>query len=271
MPELPEVETTRRGIEPQLVGQTITGITIRKYQLRWPIAQTFKRALKGAYITRVSRRAKYLLIDTTKATIIIHLGMSGKLRIIDASSPVHAHDHVDWILNNKRVLRFTDPRRFGSIHYTQCNPLDHPLLRNLGPEPLARGFTGALLAQQAIGRRTAIKQFLMDSRQIAGLGNIYANEALFLAGIHPARKVNRLSIGRWERLAASIKYLLKQAIKAGGSTLRDFTRADGQPGYFQMKFQVYGRAGKTCTRCHGKLRGIRQGQRMTVYCPHCQR
>ena len=270
MPELPEVETTRCGIEPNIVGQTIERVVIRQPRLRWPVPLQLRKILPGMTIQQVSRRGKYLLLHTTAGTIIMHLGMSGSLRILSTDTSPEKHDHIDIVFTNHKVLRFRDPRRFGAMLWTEDDPSLHPLLRSLGPEPLSRKFTGDYLFQRSRGRKVSIKTFIMDSKVVVGVGNIYANEALFRAGIRPTRRAELISKGHYQDLVSSIKTVLKAAIKQGGTTLRDFTDGEGKPGYFRLSLQVYGRAGEPCKNCHGKIKQIRQGQRATYYCPHCQ-
>jgi len=270
MPELPEVETTRRGIEPHIKGQRIHKIIIRDHRLRWPIDPELPAILKQATIKKVQRRAKYLLLDCGCGTLIIHLGMSGSLRIQDAGMEPQKHDHVDLVFSNGKCLRFHDPRRFGSLLWTTENALEHPRLKGLGPEPLTEAFTADGLQHNAQGRKQAVKTFIMDSRVVVGVGNIYASEALFLAGIHPARAAGRISGKRYIALVDAIKQILCEAIAQGGTTLRDFTSSDGKPGYFAQSLNVYGRAGLACKRCGQAIKQLRQGQRSTYYCSHCQ-
>lgn len=271
MPELPEVETTRCGIEPYIVGQTIERIVIRQPRLRWPVPLQLRKILPGLTIQQVSRRGKYLLFHTTAGTIIMHLGMSGSLRILSTDTSPEKHDHIDIVFTNHKVLRFRDPRRFGAILWTEDDPNLHPLLLSLGPEPLSRTFTGDYLFQRSRGRKVSIKTFIMDSKVVVGVGNIYANEALFRAGIRPTRRAGIISKDQYQNLVSSIKTVLKAAIRQGGTTLRDFTDGEGKPGYFSLSLQVYGRTGERCKNCHGKIKQIRQGQRATYYCPHCQK
>lgn len=271
MPELPEVETTRRGIEPWVTGAKVNGIRIRQRRLRWPISRRLGTGLPGQTIRSVGRRAKYLLIGADTGTLIVHLGMSGNLRILENPPAPGPHDHVDVALSNQRVLRFNDPRRFGAMLWTTRDPLRHPLLRDLGPEPLSDDFTGAALYRAARCRRVAIKNFIMDSRIVVGVGNIYASEALFRAGIRPTRPAGRISLSRMAKLAESIRSVLEEALDAGGTTLRDFTWADGQPGYFAQQLRVYDRAGLPCPACNSPLRKQVLGQRSTYYCARCQR
>jgi formamidopyrimidine-DNA glycosylase len=271
MPELPEVETTRRGIEPWLVGRRIRALEVREWRLRWRVPRSLPSLLAGARIRSVERRAKYLLVGTDAGTLILHLGMSGSLRILDAASPPLAHDHLDLVLDSGRCLRFNDPRRFGCLLFTKANPARHRLLAALAVEPLSDAFTGEDLWRKARGRRTAIKTFIMDSRVVAGVGNIYASEALFRAGIRPSLAAGRVSRARMEALVASIRDVLTEAIGAGGTTLRDYVDASGMPGYFRQRLFVYERTGKPCRRCRTPIRQFTQGQRSTYWCPHCQR
>lgn len=271
MPELPEVETTRRGIESWLVGATINCLILRTDKLRWPLDPELPRRLAGQRIHSVGRRAKYLLLTLDAGTILLHLGMSGALRLVPPDSPAGKHDHVDLVLKDGPVLRFQDPRKFGALLLVTGNPLEHRLLRNLGPEPLAPEFNGALLKRLAKGRRLAVKPFIMDQQVVVGVGNIYASEALFRAGIRPTLAAGTLSGPRWERLAQQIKCVLEEAIAAGGTTLQDFSRADGRPGYFRQQLLVYGRAGQPCRVCHQPILQLRLGQRSTYYCRVCQR
>ncbi len=271
MPELPEVETVRRGIAPHVTGQTVERMVIRQRQLRWPVSRALPKAVAGRTIRRVGRRAKYLLIDAGAGHIIWHLGMSGSLRVLQDPPPPGPHDHVDMRLKSGATLRFRDPRRFGSMHWTRRDPLRHSLLAGLGPEPLGEGFDGAWLHARSQGRSVAVKNFLMDSKVVAGVGNIYASEALFRAGISPLRAAGRISAVRYERVAAAIKAVLSQAIEAGGTTLRDFMEVDGEPGYFAQELQVYGREGEACPQCGRPIRCRVVGQRSSFYCAGCQR
>lgn len=272
MPELPEVETTRRGIAPHVQGRKVTGLTVRQRRLRWPIpVAALRRQLVGQTIDSVERRAKYLLLGSASGTAILHLGMSGSLRLVAAGTAPQKHDHVDIELDNGYLLRLTDPRRFGALLWTRQDPLQHELLRDLGPEPLGNAFNGAYLHGRAQGRRVAVKTFLMDSHTVSGVGNIYANEALFMAGIHPARAAGRIGRARYDALAAAVQEVLSASIRQGGTTLRDFVNGDGKPGYFSLYLRVYGRGGEPCPHCQTPLKEIRQAQRSTCYCPHCQR
>ena len=269
MPELPEVETTRRGIDPHAVDRCIERVVVRNPKLRWPIEDALPTLAAGQRIRGTRRRAKYLLIDLDRHTLMVHLGMSGSLRIMPASTPPLFHDHVDIVLSDGNCLRYNDPRRFGSLHLLTSD--DHALLRHLGPEPLSNDFDGAWLYQAARGRKAAVKQFLMDGRIVVGVGNIYANEALFMAGIRPTRSAGKISLERYQRLAEAVKVLLAAAIEQGGTTLRDFVGGDGKPGYFAQKLRVYGRGGQSCRVCSGQLKDIRLGNRSSVFCANCQR
>ena len=271
MPELPEVETTRRGISPHILNKPVFSVAIRQQQLRWPVPEGLEQELVGSRITAVGRRAKYLLFHLEHGCVILHLGMSGSLRIVSASAPADKHDHVDIVFNDGDCLRLRDPRRFGSIHWTGRDPLQHPLLRDLGPEPLGQHFSAAHLYELSRRRTQSIKTFIMDSRTVVGVGNIYASEALFRSGIHPLRKAGNISLARYGALVASIREVLGAALAKGGTTLRDFVGGDGEPGYFRLELDVYDRAGEPCRNCSGSIRQIRQGQRSTYYCPQCQR
>lgn len=271
MPELPEVETTRRGIEPHLTGVRISNIIIRQRQLRWPVPRQLEKSLGGQTVNSVTRRGKYLLLNTDAGSAIIHLGMSGSLQIVNSGKIAGPHDHVDLQLASQTTLRFTDPRRFGCLLWTTANPLQHKLLCNLGPEPLSEAFCGDYLYAQSRNRKLNVKAFLMNSHTVVGIGNIYANESLFLAGIHPQRAAGRISRQRYQRLADRVKEVLEDSIRQGGTTLRDFVNSSGKPGYFQQTLRVYGRGGETCPQCSTPLQEIRLGQRSTVYCKHCQR
>jgi formamidopyrimidine-DNA glycosylase len=270
MPELPEVETTRRGVAPHVEGRTIRQVLVRDSRLRWPIPDSFGQALTGRSVLRVDRRAKYLLFVLDHGTLMLHLGMSGSLRVVAPETPVGKHDHVDLIFDD-HVLRFRDPRRFGSMFYIEANPEMHPLLAELGPEPLSEDFSGDVLFTRSRGRKVAVKPFLMDAHIVVGVGNIYANEALFGSGIRPTTPAGKVSRARYRRLAEQIRTVLADAIEAGGTTLRDFVREDGRPGYFVSQLGVYGRGGEPCLRCGRALKEIALGQRTTVYCTRCQR
>ncbi len=271
MPELPEVETTRRGIAPHVSQRRVDAVVVRDARLRWPVPPELARELPGRRIDSVNRRGKYLLLGAGDHTLILHLGMSGRLRVTPGDTPVKAHDHLDVVMETGQCLRLNDPRRFGSALWWPGDPMDHPLLRHLGPEPLGTGFDGALLKALAAGRRAPVKSFIMDSRVVVGVGNIYANEALFMAGIHPLRPAGRVSLARYERLAEAIRAILRDAIARGGTTLRDYVSADGSPGFFQLDLQVYGRDGARCLRCGTTIRRVTAGQRGTFYCHRCQR
>jgi formamidopyrimidine-DNA glycosylase len=270
MPELPEVETTRRGIEPHCLGRPVKGVIVREHRLRWPVPKTLDQCLRGTSIEAVERRAKYLLLRTSKGTVMIHLGMSGSLRIVDPALPVAKHDHVDLLLDGGVCLRFNDPRRFGSFHWLEPGG-STSLLDNLGPEPLSPEFDGAYLYRISRGRKAAVKSFVMDQKVVVGVGNIYASEALFLAGIRPDRAAGRVSRVRYDLLVENIKQVLTSAIERGGTTLRDFVGSDGKPGYFAQELLVYGRSGEACKYCGSTLKEKRLGQRSSVYCVTCQR
>ncbi len=276
MPELPEVEVTRRGIAPHLVGRRIEAVTVREPRLRWRVPRSVAR-LSGPTVRAVKRRGKYLLIDCGSGHLIVHLGMSGSLRLVDACTPPGKHDHVDLELapdgdaGRGRLLRLRDPRRFGAVLWTEAPPELHPLLRHLGIEPLSRAFDARRLHALTRAHRTSIKQFLMDARRIVGVGNIYASESLFLAGIRPQTAARRLSPARCARLAAAIRQTLRAAVRAGGSSLRDYVGSEGELGCFQMRHWVYDRAGEPCRRCGAPVRRLVQGQRATYYCARCQR
>jgi len=271
MPELPEVETTRRGIAPHLVDKQVMRVIVREARLRWPVSPELALQLPGNIVSAVERRAKYLLLKSPAGCLIIHLGMSGSLRILPASIPATKHEHVDIVLANQTCLRLRDPRRFGAVLWTAADPLQHTLLAQLGPEPLEDDFHGAYLYRQARGRSLAVKHFIMDSRIVAGVGNIYANEALFMAGIHPARAAGRIAQQRYQALALAIKQVLEAALTQGGTTLRDYYAEDGTAGYFKQRLKVYGRAGLPCAACSQPLQLIRQGQRSSYFCKNCQR
>lgn len=270
MPELPEVETTRRGIEPHVVGRTVMRLVVRNPRLRWRVPEKLVKELPGNRIDSVARRGKYLLFATAAGTAILHLGMSGSLRVAACEQPADQYDHVDIVLDNGDCLRLRDPRRFGSLLWTRADPLRHKLLRDLGPEPLADDFRGAHLFEVSRGRKRAIRDFLLDSQVIAGVGNIYANEALFVAGIRPIRPAGKITRAQYDRLAAAIRSTLERALQAGGTTLRDFRNGRGEPGYFQLSLNVYGRDGEPCPACGTVIKARRLGQRTAFYCPKCQ-
>ena len=274
MPELPEVEITRGGIEPYLTGKVITGVRIRERRLRWPIPLNLATLVTGRRIARVTRRGKYILIDCSAngraGWLILHLGMSGSLRIMDADTAAQTHEHFDLLLG-KKLLRLRDPRRFGAVLWQGGDIARHKLLADLGAEPLEDAFTGRVLHAATRGRKAAVKLVLMNASVVVGVGNIYANESLFHARINPRTPAGRLSLARCEALAAAIKSTLKQALAAGGSSLRDFVHSDGSSGYFQQQYYAYGRAGLPCRVCGTPIRARRQGQRSTFYCPTCQK
>jgi len=269
MPELPEVEVTRRGIEPYVRGRTIASVTVREPRLRWRIPAAV-HALAGREVRAVKRRGKYLLLDCGDGHLILHLGMSGSLRLVPLDAAPGKHDHVDLCFD-RQILRLRDPRRFGALLWTDGPPEAHPLIRHLGIEPLSAALDGRRLHALTRASRVQIKPFLMDGRRVVGVGNIYAAESLFLAGIGPRKRAGRLSEQSCARLAAAIKRTLRAAIRAGGSSLRDFVGSDGAHGCFQLRAWVYDRAGQECRKCGGLIRRIVQGQRATYYCPACQR
>lgn len=272
MPELPEVETTLRGIHDHLVDARVADWEVRQPRLRWPVEMP--EQLRGGKIRRVWRRAKYLVVELDCGALILHLGMSGSLRLLPRDTPPRTHDHVDLMLDSGWMLRLTDPRRFGSIHFQALSDGEaeqHWLLAGLGPEPLGNAFSGDYLYQRARGRRLAVKNFIMDAKVVVGVGNIYANEALFSAGIRPRVAAGRVTRSRYERLARAVRDVLAAAIAEGGTTLRDFVGGDGRPGYFSSELNVYGRESEPCRVCATPLTGIRTGQRATVYCRCCQR
>ncbi len=269
MPELPEVETSRRGIEPWIVDTTIAEVRVHDRRLRWPVARGIEKKLRGQLIESVGRRAKYILINTGAGTAMLHLGMTGSVFIVDQGAPAAVHDHIDIELDSGKMLRFRDPRRFGSFHWTR-NPARHPLLEKLGPEPLSDDFDDDYLYDASRGRKVSIKQFIMNAHIVVGVGNIYASESLFLAGINPKRAAGRVSHERYGRLVTAIKDVLNRAIRAGGTTLRDFYGGDGEPGYFKQQLEVYDRGGEHCRTCNTLITSIVQGQRSTYYCKRCQ-
>ncbi len=271
MPELPEVETTRRGVEPHVVGRIVVALDVHEPRLRWPVASDLPGQLAGQRVQRAGRRAKYLLLELTHGTLLWHLGMSGSLRVLPAGTPRIEHDHLDLVLDSGYILRFNDPRRFGSLHYTTGDPREHPLLAQLAPEPFDPEFNADYLWRITRGRRVAVKQLLMNSRFVVGVGNIYANEALFRARVRPRRAARSLTRAEAERLVRAIRKVLELAIRVGGTTLRDYVGADGNPGYFRQRLYVYERGGKPCRVCGAPVRAITQGQRSTYYCPACQR
>ncbi|MDX8385468.1 MAG: Fpg/Nei family DNA glycosylase [Gallionella sp.] len=306
MPELPEVETTKRGLEPHLIGATITDIVIRNHQLRWPIPKNLSELLRGCTIVSLKRRAKYLMMDCGNGTLILHLGMSGSLRILPVNTPSEKHDHFDLLIDNGKLMRLRDPRRFGAVLWHKGDVSAHPLLAKLGPEPLEKAnpslpplggkarmgvkskhtvstptlplqgggncvFNAKYLYSITRKRSVSIKQCIMNNHIVVGVGNIYANEALFRAGIKPQLAAGKLSLPRCEKLVKEIRATLTEAIKQGGSTLRDFVNSDGNPGYFQQSYWVYGRTGELCRQCGTIIKQIKQGQRSSFYCTTCQK
>jgi formamidopyrimidine-DNA glycosylase len=271
MPELPEVETTLRGLAPHLTGQIITDVIIRNERLRWPIPHKLPELLSGKTIRKIERRAKYLLLSFDHGTLLLHLGMSGNLRILTTSTPPDKHDHFELILANGTVMRLRDPRRFGAVLWHQGDPNSHPLLAALGPEPLLESFNARYLYQAIHKRSAAIKLVIMDNHIVVGVGNIYANESLFRAGIKPQLAAHKLSQARCEKLVHEIKATLAEAIAMGGSTLRDYVNSDGKQGYFQQHYWVYGKANTACQKCGTPIKLIKQGQRSSFYCPVCQK
>ncbi|MDP2761044.1 MAG: bifunctional DNA-formamidopyrimidine glycosylase/DNA-(apurinic or apyrimidinic site) lyase [Sideroxyarcus sp.] len=270
MPELPEVETTLRGIGPHLQGRCVSNVVIRNASLRWPIPHNLPKLLRGQTVRALRRRAKYLLISFDHGTLILHLGMSGSLRILPHHTPPEKHDHFDLVLNDGQLLRLRDPRRFGAVLWHAGDGSEHPLLANLGPEPLGPAFDAAHLYHATRTRSTAIKLALMDNHLVVGVGNIYANESLFRAGIRPQLAAHKLTRPRSELLVRTMRQVLRAAIRQGGSSLRDFVHSDGSSGYFQQHYFVYGRTGEPCRRCGTPIKRIIQGQRASFYCPHCQ-
>lgn len=272
MPELPEVETTILGIKPYLIGEKVRDVVIRYPTLRFPIPSNLASLLRHKTIKDITRLGKYILCSFEHGTLIMHLGMSGRMRILTNPQQPLKHDHCDIILTNGITLRFNDPRRFGAILWQEgLDPRQHPLLKNLGIEPLSRQLNSKYLAKLANNKKIAVKSFIMDSKNLVGVGNIYATESLFLAHIHPLKPAGKISQQEWHRLATSIKTVLRLAVKAGGTTFRDFAAPDGTIGYFTVQLHVYGKAGLPCPRCGTKLKSVRISQRSTVYCPHCQR
>ena len=270
MPELPEVETTRRGIAPHVGSRRVMSVRLRVPALRWPIPPEIAAELPGQRLGEVRRRAKYLLIDAESGSVVLHLGMSGMLRVLRQEAPAEKHDHADLVLDSGYMLRLTDPRRFGALLWQPADTV-HPLLAELGPEPLSPDFDGDHLWRGSRGRRAPVKTFIMDQAVVVGVGNIYAAEALFRAGIHPLRAAGRVSRERYAELATAIKVILAHAIERGGTTLRDFLNPDGAPGYFEQELFVYGRDGEPCRACGTPIRSLRLGNRASCYCPRCQR
>lgn len=271
MPELPEVETTRRGVEPHVVGRRIVALAVHEPRLRWPVASAIAEQVAGQRVRGAGRRAKYLLIELERGTLLLHLGMSGSLRVLPVETPRAAHDHLDLVLDSGVSLRFNDPRRFGSLHYTPGDPREHPLLANLAPEPFDAAFDAPYLTRITRRRRVAIKQLLMNSRLVVGVGNIYANEALFRARIRPGRQARSVTRAEAARLVRAVRAVLATAIRVGGTTLRDYVDTDGNPGTFRQKLYVYERDGKPCRVCGTPIRARTHGQRSTYYCPSCQK
>ena len=270
MPELPEVETTLRGIAPHILNQMISQVIVRDHRLRWPIPADLAQQLEQQRVIDIQRRGKYLLLTLPTGTLILHLGMSGNLRVLPADSPLQKHDHLDIVFDNQQCLRLHDPRRFGAVLFTTEPVAQHPLLKELGVEPLEKGLTGQYLFTRSRGRKIPIKSFVMDGKIVVGVGNICASESLFLAGIHPKRHAGRITPERYATLVTVIKKVLRAAIKQGGTTLRDFVNSDGKPGYFSQHLLVYGRDGEPCYHCQHTIRHCIIGQRATYYCPYCQ-
>ena len=270
MPELPEVETTRRGIKPYIHQQTVSEVIVRQPKLRWPVPPEIHQ-MEGQLVESVKRRGKYILLETVTGTALIHLGMSGSLRIVEAGAKVEKHDHVDIVLSTGKSVRLRDPWRFGAFLWTTQNPFKHKLIRSLGPEPLTDEFNADYLYQVSRGRSMSIKQFIMNGHVVVGVGNIYACESLFMSGISPKWAAGKVSKVRYQRLVDEIKTVLANAIAQGGTTLQDFLQVEGSPGYFKQELNVYGRAGLPCLQCANPIKQITQGQRSTFYCVKCQR
>ena len=271
MPELPEVETTRRGVEPLLKGHSISNVIIRNFSLRFPIDRSLPQLLIGQTLTSIGRRAKYLYFYFDHGCLIWHLGMSGSMRVHDAGIDSTNHDHVDLVFDNGLCLRYRDPRRFGLVVWTRDPPDEHKLIRHLGPEPWDENFNGKYLYRISRSRKLAVKNFIMDGKVVVGVGNIYASESLFLAGIDPRRGAHRVAQARYAVLADTIRNVLEQAINKGGTTLKDFVKSDGNPGYFRQELCVYDRTGNACINCQTQIRQLTIGQRSSFYCPSCQR
>jgi formamidopyrimidine-DNA glycosylase len=271
VPELPEVETIRRGVAPQVERRKVTAVRIYDRRLRWPVPRSLSRTLVGRIVDRVERRSKYLLFRLGRGTLIVHLGMTGSLRVFRAAPPRKQHDHVDLEFDGGIVLRYRDPRRFGAMLWSRGDAAAHPLLVALGPEPFAPEFNADYFFRETRKRRAAIKLALMDNGLVVGVGNIYANESLFRAGIRPTRPANRVSHARLQRLIGVVRETLSDAIAKGGSTLRDYVDSRGEPGYFQLDYFVYGREGEPCRACGTRIRSVRQGARASFFCPRCQR
>lgn len=270
MPELPEVEITRLGLVARVVGHCIRDVVVREPRLRWPVPRDLAARLRGARVLAIRRRGKYLLFDFQTGHLLVHLGMSGNLTVVAPQRPVRLHDHVDLVLDSGDIVRLNDPRRFGAMLWVR-DPARHALLVSLGVEPFDEAFGGEHLHRVSRGRRVPVKQFLMDGRVVAGIGNIYANEALFAARINPTRAAGRISRSRFDRLAREVRATLTRALAAGGSTLRDFVATDGEPGHFQLEYAVYGREGESCPACGAPVRASRQAGRSTFHCASCQR
>jgi len=269
MPELPEVEVCRLGISPHIIAKQVTQVIIRNASLRWPIPDDI-RSVVGLPVLKVDRRSKYLLIRFSTGTLLIHLGMSGTIRVIEQSTPIAKHDHFDLVFQHGKALRLNDPRRFGAVLWLENDQDELGLLTKLGPEPLSDDFYHGYLFSKAKNRKVPIKTFLMNNHVVVGVGNIYANEALFQAGILPTTKAGDINENRFNKLTDIIQQVLSAAIAQGGTTLKDFTQADGRPGYFAQSLMVYGRAGEPCVNCQTKLIEIRQSNRSSVFCPSCQ-
>lgn len=271
MPELPEVVVTLKGVLPHIQEKCISDVTVRDGRLRWPVPENLPELLAQQRLLGGRQRAKYLLFQFERGYLMVHLGMSGNLRVVPFGTPAGKHDHVDIQFGHDVVLRFTDPRRFGSVLWVEGAPEEHQLLRHLGPEPFEPSFDGERLYKMSRGKTTSVKQFVMDNKVVVGVGNIYANESLFLSGIRPKKAAGRISRKQFDGLAENIKAVLGRAIEQGGTTLKDFVGNDGKPGYFKQQLYVYGRGGEACLRCETSLKEIRLGQRSTVYCPSCQK
>jgi formamidopyrimidine-DNA glycosylase len=270
MPELPEVETTRRGLLPHVQGRVVEKVTLRRKDLRWPIPKEISKLMPGEKILRIERRAKYLLLHTEPGAALVHLGMTGSMRVLPSATAAQTHDHVDVLLNSNRIIRFTDPRRFGSWLWQPLGEM-HPLLQHLGPEPLSEEFNAEYLFARSRGKAASVKTFIMDQAVVVGVGNIYAAESLFQAGIDPRRAAGKITHARYELLVTAIKAILAYAIERGGTTLRDFINPDSEPGYFEQELLVYGREGEPCKVCGRKLKSAVLGQRASVWCGHCQK
>ncbi len=271
MPELPEVETTRRGIEPLVSDKVVDHVLIHNASLRWPVSQELVSILPGQKFTVVSRRSKYLLFSIGQGTMLVHLGMTGNLRVDNSHLVRRKHDHVEIVFTDGTALRYNDSRRFGSILWTEEDPAQHVRLATLGPEPFSSEFNATYLYKRSRGRKIAVKPFLMDAHIVVGVGNIYASEALFRASVDPVRPAGKVSMASYKRLVETVTVILNEAIAAGGTTIRDFANSEGKPGYFSQELRVYGRAGQKCTTCDTLIKQIKLGQRSTFYCPRCQK